>query len=98
MHIVVLGGAGAMGRITVRALTEYSSIDQITLADYSEERAHEVASSLNSSKIQVRCVDLTDSAQLNSLLQGADVLLNAVDYVFNMPVLRACISARVHYA
>jgi lysine 6-dehydrogenase len=98
MHIIVLGGAGAMGRITVRALTEYSAVDQITLADYSEERAHEVATSLNSPKIQVRHVDVNNTAQLNSLLQGADILLNAVDYIFNMAVLRACIKARVHYA
>ncbi|HTK10354.1 MAG TPA: saccharopine dehydrogenase NADP-binding domain-containing protein [Ktedonobacteraceae bacterium] len=98
MHIIVLGGAGAMGRITVRALTEYADVDQITLADYSEERALEVASSLHSPKLQVRRVDVTDEAQLRSLLHGADVILNAVDYVFNMPVLRACIRAHVHYA
>ena len=39
MHIIVLGGAGAMGRIAVRTLTEYADIDQITIADYNEERA-----------------------------------------------------------
>ncbi len=98
MHIIVLGGAGAMGRITVRALTEYADVDQVTLADYSEERAHEVASSLNSAKIQVRRVDVTNESELRSLLRGADVILNAVDYVFNMPVLRACIAEHVHYA
>ena len=43
MHIIVLGGAGAMGRITVRTLTEYQDIDQVTLADYNEDRAHEIA-------------------------------------------------------
>ena len=39
-----------------------------------------------------------DESQLRSLLHGADVILNAVDYVFNMPVLRACIAEHVHYA
>ena len=53
MHIIVVGGAGAMGRIAVRTLTEYSDIDQITIADYNEERAHEVAASLHSSNILV---------------------------------------------
>ena len=46
MHIIVLGGAGAMGRITVRTLTEYDDVDQITIADYNEARAQEVASTL----------------------------------------------------
>jgi saccharopine dehydrogenase-like NADP-dependent oxidoreductase len=98
MHIIVLGGAGMMGRITVRALTEYPEITQITLADYHEHRAHAVATALNSSKILVRQIDVTDEDRLRALLHGADVVLNAVDYSFNLSVLKACISEHVHYA
>ncbi len=98
MHIIVLGGAGAMGRITVRALTEYTEVDQVTIADYNEERAHEVAASLNSGKLQVRQIDVNDKERLRQLLRGADVALNAVEYVFNMPILEACIQEKVHYA
>ncbi|HLZ59719.1 MAG TPA: SDR family NAD(P)-dependent oxidoreductase, partial [Ktedonosporobacter sp.] len=98
MHMIVLGGAGAMGRITVRTLTEYEDIDQITLADYNEERAREVASSLQRNKIQVKQIDVTDRGQLCRLLRGADVVLNAVDYTFNLQVLRACIQEKVDYA
>src|SRR5258708_29601570 len=98
MHIVVLGGAGAMGRITVRALSEYEEVDQITIADYNEERAHEVASSLKSNKIQVRQIDVNDEARLHTLLRETDVVLSAVEYVFNLPVLKACIQEKVHYA
>lgn len=98
MHIVVLGGAGAMGRITVRALAEYPEITRITIADYHEQRAREVAATLNSEKVQVRQIDVTDEARLQMLVREADVVLNAVEYVFNLPVLRACIQARVHYA
>jgi len=98
MHIIVLGGAGAMGRIAVRTLTEYEDVGQVTIADYNEERAHEVASALNSSKIQVKQSDVADEEGLCNLLRGADVVLNAVEYVFNLPVLKACIKERVHYA
>ena len=98
MHIVVLGGAGAMGRVTVRALTEYEDVDQITIADYDERRAHEVASSLMSSKIQVRQIDVHDEERLRTLLRGADVALSAVEYVYNRHILQACIRERVHYA
>ena len=31
-----------MGRVTAHTLTEYEDIDQVTIADYNEERAHEV--------------------------------------------------------
>jgi len=98
MHIIVLGGAGAMGRVTVRTLTEYDDVDQITLADYNEARAHEVASQLNSSKIHVQQIDVTREERLDTLLRGADVVLSAVDYVYNLPILKACIRNKVHYA
>ena len=98
MHIVVLGGAGAMGRVAVRALTEYADIEQVTIADYHEARAHEVASALKSSRLQVQQIDVTDEPRLRALLRGVDVVLNAVEYTFNQPVLKACIQERVHYA
>ena len=98
MHIIVLGGAGAMGRIAARTLTEYTDIDQITIADYNEERAQEVAASLHKSNIEVRQIDVNDEERLRTLLRGADVVLNAVEYVFNLPVLKACIQEKVHYA
>ena len=98
MHIIVLGGAGAMGRIAVRTLTEFDDVERITIADYNEERAHEVAAALNSSKIEVKQIDVNDADRLGKLLRGADVALNAVEYVFNLPVLKACISEKVHYA
>lgn len=98
MHIIVLGGAGAMGRIAVRTLSEYEDVDQVTIADYNEERAHEVAADLNSSKIQVKQIDVNDSERLSQLLHGSHVVLNAVEYIYNLPVLEACIQEKVHYA
>jgi saccharopine dehydrogenase-like NADP-dependent oxidoreductase len=87
-----------MGRIAVRTLTEYPDIDQITIADYNEERAREVATSLKSNDVQVKQIDVNDEERLRTLLRGADVVLNAVEYVFNLPVLKACIQEKVHYA
>lgn len=98
MHIIVLGGAGAMGRVAVRALTEYADIDRITIADYNEARALELAAAFNSSKVVARQVDVNDASRLRSLLRGADVALNAVEYIHNMPILKACIAEKVHYA
>src|SRR5258708_3643398 len=48
MHILVLGGAGAMGRVAVRALTAYSDVDLVTIADHNEQRAHDVAAAVDS--------------------------------------------------
>lgn len=98
MHIIVLGGAGAMGRVTVRALTEYDEIERITIADYHEARARDLADSLSSSKVEVRQIDVNDETKLRELLRGANAALSAVDYVYNLSILKACIAERVHYA
>ncbi len=94
MHIVVPGGAGAMGRVTVRALSEYDDIDQVTVADFNEARAQELAASLHSGKVQARQVDVTNEEQLRRLIRGADVVLSAVDYAFNLSILSACIKEK----
>src|SRR5437763_7650911 len=98
MHFIVLGGAGTMGRIPGRTLIEYEDVDQVTIADYNEERAREVAATLGSSKIQVKQIDVNDAERLSQLLYGSDVALNAVEYIYNLPVLEACIQEKVHYA
>ncbi|GCE22328.1 saccharopine dehydrogenase family protein [Dictyobacter kobayashii] len=98
MRIIVLGGAGAMGRITVRALTEYPDIEQIIIADYDEARARKLASSLEATRVVARQVDVTNETQLRSLLQGCTVALNAADYRFNTLVMQACLAERIHYA
>ena len=98
MHIIVLGGAGAMGRVTVRALTEYDEIDHVTIADYHEGSARALATALNSSKIEVRPIEVNDAERLAALIRGSDVVLSAVDYAYNLPVLKACIQEKVHYA
>ena len=98
MHIVVLGGAGAMGRVSARTLAEYGDVDRVTIADYHEGRARELADALASSKIEVARVDVNDEARLRGLLHGANVALSAVDYIYNLPILRACIAEKVHYA
>ncbi len=98
MHIIVLGGAGAMGRITVRTLIEYPDVEQVTIADYNEGRARDLAESLRSSKLQAKQIDVNDEERLRDLLRGADAALVAVDYVFNLPILKACVREKVHYA
>src|SRR5579884_987545 len=102
MHIIVLGGAGAMGRVTVRALSEYDDVEQVTVADYNAERARELAAlqqeSLVGNTLSVQQIDVRDFKRLRDLIRGADAVLSAIDYAYNLPVLTACIQERVHYA
>jgi len=97
---VVLGGGGAMGRITVRALAEDERVERVTVADLRLDAAERTVAWLGKGREKARAVacDVRDSEALVSLLAGADVLLNATDYPFNLDVMRAALAARVHYA
>jgi saccharopine dehydrogenase-like NADP-dependent oxidoreductase len=97
--IVVLGGAGGVGRVAVEALTLIDSVDEVVLTDFRAAAAAEVVTALGSPKLRAAAVDVTDTAALVALLQGADVVLNCVGpfYRFGPPTLRAAIRARVGY-
>ena len=100
MHSVVLGGGGAMGRVTVRTLAEDARVTQITVADLSEAAARRTIDWLANGrdKAASAACDVRDGDALAKLLRGADVVLNATDYTFNLDVMRAALAARVPYA
>lgn len=100
MHIVVLGGGGAMGRVTVRALAEDERVTRVTVADRRQAAAERTIAWLEGGREKARAVscDVRDTAGLASLLAGADVVLNATDYTFNLEVMAAALAARVPYA
>ena len=100
MRLVVLGGGGAMGRITVRALAEDERVEQVTVADVSLAAAQRTIAWLATGREKASAVaaDVRDTAALTALLAEADVALNATDYPFNLDVMRASLAARVSYA
>ncbi|HEU4784102.1 MAG TPA: saccharopine dehydrogenase NADP-binding domain-containing protein [Ktedonobacterales bacterium] len=100
MHIVVLGGGGAMGRITVRALAEDARVQRVTVADLGEAAAQKTIDWLEQGrgKAVATACDVRDADGLAKLLGGADVVLNATDYPFNLDVMRAALTAKISYA
>ena len=97
MRITVLGGAGKMGCIAVQHLTRDPRVDEVVIADLNVEQAEEVASILNSPKVQIRPVDLSDHDDLVTALRGSQSCLNATVYYTNLPVMAACLEAQVSY-
>src|SRR5579883_3027950 len=89
-----------MGRITVRALAEDARVTQVTVAGLRQEAAERVVAWLGQGREKARAVacDVRDHDALVGQLRGAQVLLNATDYPFNLDVMRAALAARVHYA
>jgi saccharopine dehydrogenase-like NADP-dependent oxidoreductase len=97
MKIVVLGGAGKMGCIAVQDLAGDRRAGKVVIADWNLDQARTVAEIINSPKITVEQVDVTDHDALAGALKGADGCLNATLYYSNLQVMEACLEAGVPY-
>lgn len=97
MRYVVLGGAGAMGRITVRDLFETARNSEILIADYNLQNAQKLACSYHSPRVKAAFVDVLDLHSTARLLQGAFAVINSVQYEYNLHVMQAALRARTHY-
>lgn len=97
--MVVVGGAGAMGRISVKDLFETAPADtRIVVADYNEQAAKKLARSFKSPRVTGVGLDVTDARATAKVLAGAFGVVNAVQYQLNVPVMKACLAAGAHYA
>jgi len=97
MKILVLGGAGKMGCISVQDLANDKRVDEIIIADVNALAAHTVVDYLDSKKIRIQEVDINDGETFLKILDGVDVCLNATVYYTNLTVMEACLKSGVHY-
>ena len=97
MRIVVLGGAGKMGAISVEDLVVNPRVDEVILADRDMEGAAAIAEYLDSPKLTIVESDLNNHEALVALLEPADACVNATVYYTNMKVMEACLEAGTHY-
>ncbi len=97
MRIVVLGGAGIIGRVIARDLCEGENVSEVVIADRDFAGAERVAAELGSPKARAAYCDVTDREATVRLLEGAAAAVNSVQYYFNLDVMHACLEARVPY-
>jgi saccharopine dehydrogenase-like NADP-dependent oxidoreductase len=88
-----------MGRIAVKDLAASKGPQQVVIADKDVDLARKVADLVpkGRSKISIVQTDVTDHRNLVDTLRGADAVLNAVHYYFNLDVMRACLEVGAHY-
>ncbi|MCK4827311.1 saccharopine dehydrogenase NADP-binding domain-containing protein, partial [bacterium] len=97
MKIAVIGGAGLMGPITVRDLSENPEVEEILIADYQEEKAKGLAASFKDPRIKGTFIDGYNIDETAKLIDGYDVAINSAIYYVNIPVMQACLKAGCHY-
>src|SRR5665213_2358143 len=98
MKYVVVGGAGAMGRITVRDLVEFSTPEEtIVIADYDFEKAKSLAESYKNPQVIPLRLDVNDLSSTAQALRGSFVVINSVQYHLNLKVMEAALAAGANY-
>lgn len=95
---VVLGGAGAIGKIAVRDLFESRKDNRILIADFNVDAALAYAKSFRSARVRAVFADASKPAALAKVLKGAAVVVNCAQHHFNLHVMKAALAARVHYS
>jgi saccharopine dehydrogenase-like NADP-dependent oxidoreductase len=98
MKYVVIGGAGAMGRIAVRDLVQFAEpSDQIVIADFDAGRASVLASQYNDPRVTAIPIDVRDIQATAKALSGAFAVINCIQHHLNLEVMQAAIQAKTHY-
>jgi saccharopine dehydrogenase-like NADP-dependent oxidoreductase len=98
LTVVIVGGAGAMGRWAVRSIAKLGSSGRLLIADIDEARAQRVADEVGGPCAAVR-LDATDPAALREVFSGCDVVLNTMGpfSLFAHPILEAAIDCGCDY-
>ena len=97
---VLLVGVGGVGEAIAVIAKDRPWLEQMVLADYNPRRVEEVYAKLGSpAQYAVERIDASDRAQIVALAQkhGVDLMMNAVDPVFNEQIFDAAFEAGCHY-
>ena len=101
---VLLVGAGGVGTAITRIAARRSFFDHMVVADYDLSRAEAAVAALverdpAESRFSTARIDASDQAAVSALLaeRQCDVLMNATDPRFVLPLFEAALSANAHY-
>lgn len=97
---VLLVGVGGVGEAIAAIARPRSWIEQIVLADYNLERAKEVQKKLGGdSRFPVEFVDASEQESIEALAKKyhVDIIMNAVDPVFNKQIFEAAYEVGATY-
>ena len=99
MKIIVLGGAGDMGSMTVRDLAANPDVAELAIADYNLEGAQALAAEISDPRVTAVKVDANDHESLVAAIEPYDVAASAVGpfYAFERKCASGAIDAGKHY-
>ncbi|MGI0084290.1 MAG: saccharopine dehydrogenase family protein, partial [Nitrososphaerales archaeon] len=99
MKIAILGGAGQTAQCAVRdLLRERKGVELVVVGDHDTEGLQRLKEKLeDDGRVEFKKVDVTHHTETASAIKGCDVVVNGVQYYFNLDVMEAALEAEVHY-
>jgi saccharopine dehydrogenase-like NADP-dependent oxidoreductase len=97
---VLLIGVGGVGEAIVTIAKPRLWIEQVVLADYNLNRAKEVQAKLRDEKrFPVEYVDASEQKMIETLAKKyhVDLIMNACDPIFNVPIFEAAYNTGINY-
>lgn len=94
MRVLVLG-TGAQGSTVVRNLENEPNVTEIICADCDEQQVRRLASSV--SKATGRCIDAGNYDEIRRIMDGCDLVVNALPLEYGKNVLEAALDAKCNY-
>lgn len=96
---ILLVGAGGVGSAVTAIAARRPFVERLVVADFDPARAEKAVAATGDPRFVPARVDASDEAAVAGLLaeHGCQVLLNATDPRFVMPLFRAALTARADY-
>ena len=97
---ILLVGVGGVGEAITMIAKPHSWVEQIVLADYNFDRVKEVQSKLKDDKrFPAEKVDAKQKDQIEALAKkyAVDLIMNACDPIFNIPIFEAAFNYGCNY-
>ena len=97
--VVVLGGSGAVGRVSVKTLVRHNEFSEVVIADYLADKAEELCKEINSPKVSVVQFNAFDKESIRKAIKDSDVVLNCVGPFYSTvkPILEVVIEEKINY-
>ncbi len=94
---VLVVGTGGVGAAVAAVAQRRDFFERITFADLDPTRPQALVERLDDGRFAAAQVDASDEASVGALAREVDVVLNATDPRFNMPIFSAALEARCTY-
>ena len=96
---VLLVGVGTVGEAIARLSAQRDWLERMVLADYSEERARTIRDAIGDERLSAARIDASSAEAVADLAKEheVDLVMNAVDPQFVMPIFDGAFRAGAHY-